>query len=325
MNESNNQHSALKFPLNDILGSKGHVKVLRRLSEAEHPMSPSELINKTSLSRQGVYDVVQRLVENGIVQYVGSGKQQQIILREEYPLADIISELFHKERKRYGDLIEEVKGLIEDLDMKPKSAWIFGKLAKKSDEYGDPVRIAILGDANTIDDITARFRERLYDKNIEQEFDITIDISGVTIADIESRPQIYGDNIIMLWGMAPQYYLSDWQEERGGKSSHQDFDQQSLLDAELWTELLKRNPGLIKRTVQDLQDRIQETRSGEKKELEEWKHILESMSFQRLKKFMESDSERATRLRQSLPFWPVLTENEREELMKIKSEKEEYE
>jgi len=54
------------------------------------------------------------------------------------------------------------------------------------------------------------------------------------------------------------------------------------------------------------------------KKLQEWKHILKSMSFQRLKKFLESDSERSARLRQSLLFWPVLNDSEGTELDKIK-------
>ncbi|MGM0545454.1 MAG: winged helix-turn-helix domain-containing protein [Bacteroidota bacterium] len=325
MTRSNNQNSAIKFPLNDILGSKGHVKVLRQLAESEHPMSPSELINRTSLSRQGTYDVVQRLIENGIVKYVGSGKQQQIILREDYPLTDIISKLFKKEKDRYDNLIERIKGLIDDLNIKPKSAWIFGKLAQGSDAYGDPVQIALLGKVKNIDEITECFRDSIYENNVEKDFDVTIDISGVTIADLESKPMLNVENVILLWGMDPQHYLASWKDKRSRNKMHQDLDRQSLHDSGIWIELLKMHPDIIKRTINDLEDRIQQTRSGEKKELQEWKHILESMSFQRLKKFLESDSERSTRLRQSLPFWPVLKNNEREELMKIKSRQEEYE
>ncbi len=45
------------------------------------------------------------------------------------------------------------------------------------------------------------------------------------------------------------------------------------------------------------------------------------MSYYRLKKFMESDSERSVRLRQSLPFWEVLNDVERKELISMKKEK----
>lgn len=320
MNKSNNQNSALKTPLDTILGSKGHVMVLRRLMESNNPMSPSELIKRTNLSRQGVYNVVQRLAQTGIIKYVGSGKQQQITIREEYPLADIILSLFKEEREQYDGLVKCLKELIKSLEIKPKSAWIFGKIAQGSDDYGDPVRIALLGDLKTIDELTENFRNRIYEKAIEKEFDVTIDVRGVTLADVESRPTINTNKPVMLWGMDPQHYLVGWKDEREGKRSHQDLDHQSETDAQAWSELLRMYPDIIERTINYLDNRIAQASSGEKKELQEWKRILESMSFQRLKKFLESDSERATRLRQSLPFWEILNEQERHEFEKLKIE-----
>ncbi|MCW9708805.1 winged helix-turn-helix domain-containing protein [Fodinibius salsisoli] len=320
MNKSSNKNSALETPLDAILGSKGHVMVLRRLTESDSPMSPSELIKRTSLSRQGVYNVIQRLAETGILRYVGSGKHQQITIREEYPLADIISALFKRERDQYDNFIKRLKELIKSLEIKPKSAWIFGKIAQGTDDYGDPVRIALLGDLKTIDELTESFRNRIYENAIENEFDVTIDVRGVTVADIESRPIINSNKPLMLWGMDPQHYLVSWKDEREGRRSHQDLDHQSHTDAQVWSELLKMYPDIIKRTISNLENRITQTSSGEKKELQEWKRILESMSFQRLKKFLESDSERATRLRQSLPFWEILNEQERHEFEKLKIE-----
>ncbi|MDZ7694625.1 MAG: hypothetical protein U5K69_26480 [Balneolaceae bacterium] len=106
-----------------------------------------------------------------------------------------------------------------------------------------------------------------------------------------------------------------------GKRTHKDLDIQSHIDSKAWTELLKTYPEIIQRTIKYLEDRFPQISSGEKKELQEGKHILESMSFQRLKKFLESDSERSTRLRQSLSFWPVLKDSERIELENYKSER----
>jgi len=140
------------------------------------------------------------------------------------------------------------------------------------------------------------------------------------LADVESRPIIDTHKIILLWGMDPLHYLAVSKDERKDKKFHQDFEKQSLIDSKAWAELLKTHPEIIQRTIQTLEDRIPEIDSGEKNELQEWKHILESTSFQRLRKFLESDSERSTRLRQSLPFWPVLNDSERAKLEKIATE-----
>lgn len=318
MNRSKNQNSALRTPLNELLGSKGHVKVLRKLTESEKPMSSSELLDRTTLSKQGVYDVVQRLVENGILKYVGSGKKQQVFLRDEHPLTDIIKKLFEEERKRYDRLIQSIKELIKSLDIEPKSAWISGKVAKGMDDYGDPIHISLLGSAKSIDDVTEKLRNQIYAKNIEKEYDITIDVRGLTLADLRTRSNTNTKDIILLWGYVPDHYLKESRSKENSSRTHQEFDQQSLVDAKEWSKLLQRYPEIIPRTIDYLNKKVHETNSGVKEELIEWRKILESTSLQRLKKFIESDSERATRLRQSLPFWPILTETERENLKKTK-------
>jgi len=320
--DKTNHHSTLRTPFDDILGSKGHIMILRQLSDAKNPMSHSELLDRTNLSRQGVYDVVRRLVENGIVMYVGSGKQQQVAIRKDFPLSNIISKLFEAEKKRFNDLIKRIQELIKNLEIQPKSAWIFGKIALGSDDYGDPIRIALLGDVKTVDEVTSEFKDLVYESDLEKRFDVTIDISGITLADITT---VNVKDLIMLWGPDPQHYLESSKNDRDGKRSHEDLDRQSLIDSKAWTELLKTYPEIIQRTISYLDERIPQISSGEKKELQEWKHILESMSLQRLKKFLGSDSERSTRLRQSLPFWPVLKDNERTKLEKLKSEQEDHE
>lgn len=89
--------------------------------------------------------------------------------------------------------------------------------------------------------------------------------------------------------------------------------------SQAWNSLLRKYPEIIPRTIQYLESKVSSTESGEQQEYEEWMRILEHMSFERLRNFLESDTERATRLRQSLPFWQVLTKDERDELEKMRS------
>lgn len=323
MEEVVNQNSALRTPLDDILGSRGHILALRQLVELEGPTSPSELLKRTGLSRQGVYDVVGRLFESGILTYIGSGQRQLVKLRVDHPLSQAITELFASERKRYERLISRLHEEMKRLVHKPTSAWIFGKAAKGMDEYGDPLQIAVLGELKTIESQTDKLKDRIYQSGIEAEFDVTIDLRGVTVADLEFRSELTEDQIILLWGIEPKQFLKASSETSNGNHTHQDLDARSLADAKAWTQLLKRYPEIIPKTVKYLDSRIPKISSGEKKELQEWKHLLESMSLQRLQKFLLSDSERSVRLRQSLPFWQVLNENERADFHKLKSKQSE--
>jgi predicted transcriptional regulator len=322
MNNSN-QHSSLKHPLTSILGSKGHVIVLRELIRSNHPISHSELLARTDLSKQGVYDITKRLVETGVVTYTGSGRQQLVELRKKYPLYMDLVNLFNMETQRYIELVDALRSIVRNLKEKSESAWIFGRTARGEDEYGDPVQIALLGKLKTVDSLTDEFREKLIQDKIESTFDVTIDIRGVTIADLETKPSLTEEEMIHLWGMDPKEYLNPQRDESGSVKSHKDLDERSLEESNIWTELLKSNPEIIPRTISLLEKQIDYTSTGEKLELLEWVNLLENSSFQRLKKFLESDSERAVRLRQSLPFWQVLTENEKKKFEQLKEERKE--
>ncbi|WP_069130354.1 helix-turn-helix domain-containing protein [Rhodohalobacter halophilus] len=318
MKNSENQLSALRYPLTAILGSKGHVIVLRVLIRSKHPLSHSELLERTDLSRQGVYDITKRLVETGVVTYTGYGRQQLVTVREDYPLYRELVSLFNMETQRYKELVDTLRSGLSNLERQPESAWIFGSAARGEDEYGDPVQIALLGKLKTIDSLTGEFREKLIQYKVESTFDVTIDIRGVTIADLETKPYLTEEGTVHLWGIDPKDYLNPQTNKSTSVTSHKDLDERSMVESKIWTELLKSNPEIIPRTISLLDKQIDKTSTGEKLELLEWKNLLENSSNQRLKKFMESDSERAIRLRQSLPFWQVLTESEKNKFEHLK-------
>ena len=316
MRPVSNTNSFIRYPLNNILGYEANVRLLRCMIDTGRSMSHSELAEQTGLSLPGVHKVIPRLIETGIIEYLGLQGQQYVQLRDDHPLTDTIKHLFNNEKEYFDSLLNELKNQIKSLDKQPKSVWIFGKVAQGTDEYGDPIQIALLGKIKSVDSLTENFREELYHSGIEHNYDVTIDLRGITKADLETKPNLMEGKIILLYGVYPKSYLENFTESGAQKGKkHSDFDARSLSDAEIWTKLLKKYPEIISKTLNYLENRIPQIASGEKKELREWKHILESMSFQRLKKFLESDSERSVRLRQSLPFWEVLNERERSELM----------
>jgi hypothetical protein len=231
--------------------------------------------------------------------------------------------LFSTETQHFKDLLDTMRLIMYNLKEQPQSAWIFGRTAEGKDEYGDPVQIAVLGKLKTVDSLTGEFREKLIQDKVESNFDVTIDIRGVTVADLETKPTLTEEGMIHLWGIDPKEYLNPQRDESDSVKSHKDHDERSLKESKIWTELLKSNPEIIPRTLSFLDKQFDKTPTGEKLELLQWKNLLENSSFQRLKKFMESDSEKAVRLRQSLPFWQVLTENEKNKFEQLKQESKE--
>jgi hypothetical protein len=54
---------------------------------------------------------------------------------------------------------------------------------------------------------------------------------------------------------------------------------------------------------------------AEQRELREWDRVLQTMSLARLRRFLTDRGERATRLRQTLPFLDALSSAERKALL----------
>ena len=61
--------------------------------------------------------------------------------------------------------------------------------------------------------------------------------------------------------------------------------------------------------------RLENASPQERRELTEWDSLLGTMSITRLRRFLTDNSERAARLRQTMPFAFLLTPGEREELV----------
>ena len=311
MKSENNSYSSLQTPLTEILGRKSHVLVLRELLSVQIPVSHSRIIKCTGLSKQGVYDTVSRLVESGMLIYKGSGRQQKVEVRSDFPLYDSIRQLFEAEKQRFERFQSDLKELAGKLDHQPKSVWIFGQAAEGTDQYGDPVQLAVAGPLKEIDSMMKQFRLFLMENQIERNFDVTVDIRGVSLADLETKPYLTEGKLIVIYGVGPCTLLESYTGRTSPKATHKEVDTTSESRAKIWVELLEYHPSIINRAIDYLETRMHEFSGGEKKELAEWLHILKTMPVQRLKKFLMSDTERSVRLRQSLPFWPVLNEHER--------------
>ncbi|MDZ7720647.1 MAG: winged helix-turn-helix domain-containing protein [Balneolaceae bacterium] len=227
-------NSSLKVPLNDILGYQANIRVLRYLTIHPASVSYSELAKQTGITLPGIHKTVKRLIETGIIVYAGSGKQQLITLRTEHPLSGIITELFKKEDEYFKKLKKSIKNQIDRLQVEIFAAWIYGKVADGCDEYGDPLQIAVLGKADTVDRAAEELRNYLFKSDIEADFDVTIELNGMTPADLEVSKKTLTGRIIHLYGMDPIIYA----EGRGffteKAENHQNLDKRSQLAGKAW-------------------------------------------------------------------------------------------
>jgi hypothetical protein len=97
--------------------------------------------------------------------------------------------------------------------------------------------------------------------------------------------------------------------------SHTLIDERSRAMDGLIAQKIRANPSLMAQVRAQVEHKLRVHRdSGCRTAALEWKQILEEWPLERVLAFIQEDSERANRLRQSTPFIGILTDEERREV-----------
>lgn len=313
------RQSGLRYPLNEILGTETNVRVLRLLAETKHPVGKSELARRVDLAASGVRRALEALIALGVVETVGSGSRRPVRLREEHPMADTLVRLFQEERHCFESLMEDVRAAVRSLDAPILAAWIESPLAQRRDEPGDVVGVGIASPPGEIERATTEFNRALV--RIGGDHDVPIEARGYTPADLRALRDAKDwdlDDVELLHGLEPARLSPGDEADRGlsrARTPHSIRDRQGRVLTRAVVERLEEDPSLIRDARRYLARRLEEASPGEAKELREWVELLEHWSVPQLRAFLLSDSERAARLRQSLPFLHVITQEEREKIL----------
>jgi hypothetical protein len=305
--------------LNHILGTEANVRILRLLASTTVPLSKAAIARRTKLNESGVGRAVAGLIDGGIIESLGVAPRHLYRLWAAHPLAAALADLFAAESARFQAIIDGLQTAARSLSPPPRAAWVQGPVALDADRPGDPVDVRILAPAGSIDRATEELRAGIAE--LERAQDVTISVRGLTSADVAALPtdeQAALRQTIALLGPPPAEILSGSKPRGSGSPPphHADLDQQTLALARAIAAKLAKDPSLQEQARQFVRRRRAQASAAERKELEEWDQILRTMSPARLRRFLVESSERATRLRQTLPFVDALTEKERETLRK---------
>lgn len=300
------------YLIDEILGKESHVRILRVLTDYDHPLPPVELAHETRLDLSGVLRSLESLAEIGIVRAIGVGRGRVMQFDTTHYFAPVLQHLFDAERQRRRDLLDELQRAVQSVTPSPRAAWIEGQHAVGHDTVRDPLRVGVLvhvRDRHAIADVLV---ERLRD--IEHRFGITIDLILRTRADLATLSPEQIDElgkVLPLHGVPPIHLAdADLPTSAGEEAdapeglrprTHEELDRASRLSAEGVARALRRDPRVIERAKRWLAHRLPQASDAERHELREWEHIL-TMPPHRISAFLLDPGERATRLRQTSPF-----------------------
>jgi hypothetical protein len=307
----------MRNPLNDLLGTEAHVRILRVLATAVGPIGKAELARQAELNPSGVRRALRTLIELGIVEEVGKTPRPPVTLRKEHTLSGVLRDLFKAEREPFDRLVESLREMISHVQPPPRSAWVQGSVARSNDKPGDPVLVGILTSARN----AASAREQLLSllPQFVSDPDVQVVLKIWTLADMDASTDLEEEleGAILLVAPHPYELLSSRRVTGDAATgrSHVHMDRQALALARAIADRIPKDPELIPRAVTYLRRRMEQASARERPELNEWLALLEQKSVAQVRSLLLDPGERANRLRQSLPFLEVLTETERREIL----------
>jgi predicted nucleotidyltransferase len=175
--------SILHKPLDEILGSRGNVGVLRVLCRHGGPLPTRSVADRSRLTRQGIKKALDQLVALGIVEPVGQGRSLLYELNEEHPLATAITGLFRAETARVDALFDLIRRTAESLRPPPLAIWLYGSAARREDHAGSDLDLAVVGDSREIAEQSAALEDALL--QVSESWTIRPSIITLTPADVK--------------------------------------------------------------------------------------------------------------------------------------------
>jgi DNA-binding transcriptional ArsR family regulator len=321
MRQPKHRNSQLLKPLDEILGTPTNVRLLRVLALRRTAVTAGELAKDAMLSRTSIYPALRQLELAGIVELVGAGSQKPVQLRDRHPLSRILKDLFQAEARRFAELTMALRKLHSDLPRPPLSAWLDESVYDA--QSGDALRLYVVAKPGDLEIIADYLNEHL--SAIERKYDVHIAVQGLTRSELDTLPSSTletANAIVLLAGVPPTALTA-----RSGSAasapalmSHDEHDARSRKLALALAAKIRRDPGLIANAIEHIERRAEQASARERRELTEWARLLSTMSPARLQKFLAEGSERAVRLRQTLPALGLLSPAERDAVVHSKTD-----
>ena len=298
--------SFLKYPLNTVFGTETQVRILRVMAvEVTEPISIADAARRAGITAPGARKAMQKLAASGFVTCIGAGRRKLYRLTEKNILIQEIRSLFHAEAERYRSLIISIRKKAQEVRPVLISAWI----NELPNECSEPVAISVLQDSESVDLTVSELEKSLVD--VEREFDVTIELTGFTRAD---QPEV-GTDPILIFGLPPDSIFNSSGITSIRRKSHRAVDERLSRMCGILTDMIMEDGSILERAKRYTAGMLKRKSDPASGDMEEWSHILNQYSIRRLVSFLESDTERALRLRQSCPLFAVLNRSERERLL----------
>ncbi len=309
--------SALRYPLDFILGTHGSLRALRVLAATQVPLSQSELARRANLSPSAVPALLGSLEAAGVIAYEGRGRTRQVHLHNRHPLISSLRELFRAERDRWVTIQQQLRQILGSNATDIISAWVEGSVTVRRDRFDDALVVGILSEGPL--SIATQETLRRASNGVQCTYHVMIALSYYQRADLlrfTATRRAALQNAIVLHGPAPIDLINAQPRARGAQSRERLRVRPNAKDvAARLSDRIVREPEMITDARAHIDRRLPLASSVERLALIEWQGLLDSLTAGQIAALLREDSERADRLRQNSPFLGALGDDDRAELL----------
>jgi predicted nucleotidyltransferase len=136
--------STLYHPLDDVLGTRALVRVLRVLASHGGSLAVADIARRAKLTLPSVRTALRRLLDLEITTGIGAGRSMICELRKEHPLVPVLVSLFSVEQEQASTVLGAVREAADQLDPAPWAVWLYGSVARGEDDAASDIDIALV-------------------------------------------------------------------------------------------------------------------------------------------------------------------------------------
>ena len=136
--------STLYHPLDELLGTRASVRVLRVLASHGGSLAVADIAQRARLTLPSVRAALRRLLSLEVATGIGAGRSMVCGLRHDHPLVPVLVRLFAAEQEQADAILGAVRKAAAQLEPTPWAVWLYGSVARGEDHATSDIDVALV-------------------------------------------------------------------------------------------------------------------------------------------------------------------------------------
>lgn len=157
---------------------------MRELILQGSPLSVTVLAKRTGMSRYGIQNVLEKLINAGVVRLAGIGHGAIYHLSPDHPLLPALHTLFLAEHERYHRVLDGIREAAQSVQPELVAVWLYGSVARGEDRIESDFDLTVVVQRDDdVERVVGQFRDALRPLGDEQQ--VSFAVIGLSLRDVK--------------------------------------------------------------------------------------------------------------------------------------------